>query len=100
MGSAKEDHVNRNRLIAGGALLVFLLILIPGSILLRNEWKSRQASVNEREPVPGLGYCNSSTVPPCIMSFSLDADSQMLVSIMTEGSFYPNIYLKIRHSQG
>jgi len=100
MGSAKEDHVNRNRLIAGGAFLVFLLILIPGSILLRNEWKSRQASVNERKPVPGLGYCSSDPVTPCIVSFSLDADSKMLVSVMTEGASYPNIYLKIRHSQG
>jgi len=100
MGSAKEDHVNRNRLIAGGALLVFLLILLPGSVLLRNEWKSRQASVNEREPVPDLGYCSSDPVTPCIVSFSLDADGQMLVNVMTEGTSYPNIYLKIRHSQG
>jgi len=79
---------------------MLLLILIPGSILLRNEWKSRQSSVNEREPVPGLGYCSSSPVTPCIVSFSLDADGKMLVSVMTGGSSYPNIYLKIRHSQG
>jgi hypothetical protein len=92
--------VNRNRLIAGGTILVFLVLIIPGSIFLRKEWQSRQAQVEQREPLQGLGYCSPEQITPCIVSFSLDADSRMIVSVLTDGPSFPNFYLKIRHGKG
>lgn len=91
--------MNRNQLIAGGIVLALLLLLVPGSILLRNEWQNRQAGVYQREPVPGFGYCTAEEIAPCILSFSRDAEGKMLVNILTDRSL-PNFYLKIKHSQG
>ena len=92
--------MNQNRLIAGIAIFVLLILIIVGLILLREELQSRQPQVNQREPLQGLGYCDSNQVTPCIVSFSRDADGKMLVNILTEGPLFPDFYLKIKHSQG
>jgi hypothetical protein len=92
--------VNRNRLIAGGAIGFLLLLIIAGLILLSRELQSRQPQVNQREPLQGLAYCDSNQVTPCIVSFSRDAEGKMLVNILTEGPLFPDFYLKIKHSQG
>jgi hypothetical protein len=92
--------VNRNRYSAGVAIFVLLILIIVGLILLRAELQTRQTQVNQREPLQGLGYCDSNQVTPCIVSFSGDADGKMLVNILTEGPSFPDFYLKIKHSQG
>ena len=92
--------MNRNRLIAGGALGFLVLLIIAGLILLSRELRSRQTQVNQREPLQGLGYCDSNQVTPCIVSFSRDSEGKMLVNILTEGTSFPDFYLKIIHSQG
>jgi hypothetical protein len=92
--------VNRNRYTAGVAIFVLLILIIVGLILLRAELQTRQTQVNQREPLQGLGYCDSNQVTPCIVSFSGDADGKMLVNILTEGPSFPDFYLKIKHSQG
>lgn len=98
--AALGDTVNRNPWMVGGTVILFLLMMIPGSLFLRNEWLSMQAGVDQRKPVPRLGYCSSDQVTPCIVSFSLDADGQMTVSILIEGPRFPNFYLRIRHGKG
>ena len=94
------DHLNQNRLTAGIGLLVLLILIAIGMLLLSRERASRQTQVNWREPVPALGYCDSEQNTPCIVSFSLDSNGEMLVNILTEGSSFPAFYLKIRHSDG
>lgn len=92
--------MNQNRLIAGGALGFLLMLIIAGVVLLSRELRTRQTQVNQREPLQGLGYCDSRQVTPCIVSFSRDSGGKMLVNILTDGTSFPDFYLKIKHSQG
>jgi hypothetical protein len=62
--------------------------------------QSRQTQVNQREPLQGLTYCDSSQITPCIVSFSQDSEGSMLVNILIEGPVFPDFYLKIIHSKG
>ncbi|HEY3476719.1 MAG TPA: hypothetical protein VGK56_19025 [Anaerolineales bacterium] len=94
------DHLNQNRLTAGIGLFVLLILIVIGVVLLSRELDSRQTQVSWREPVPALGYCDSEQNTPCIVSFNLDSNGEMLVNILTEGSSFPAFYLKIRHSEG
>ncbi len=93
--AAKGDSVNR-----WVAVFILLIMMIPGSILLRREWQSQQTQVDQRKPLQGLGYCSPEQITPCILSFNLDADDRMIVSILTEGLSFPSFYLKIKHSKG
>jgi hypothetical protein len=92
--------VNRNRLIAGGAVGFLLILIIAGLTLLSRELRSGQAQVNQREPVQKLGYCDSRQIAPCIISFSRDSTGKMLINILTRGASFPDFYLKIKHTQG
>lgn len=92
--------MNRNRLIAGGAIGFLLILIIAGLTLLSRELQSRQTEVNKREPLQGLGYCDARQIAPCIISFSRDATGKMLINILTRGTSFPDFYLKIKHSQG
>ena len=89
--------MNRNRLIAGLALLAVLIVL---AVLAINKWKDRQPRKNQRSPVSDLSYCSSNNVKLCIVSFSLDADGNMLVNVRTPGASFPDFNLKIRNSKG
>ena len=92
--------MNRNRAIAGVILLAILMILmLPGAVLLFREWQSRQARVDQRSPIPSLRYCSSKQVTPCILSFNLTPDGNMLVNLLTNSRSLTNFYLKIRHNQ-
>ncbi len=91
---SKEDSVNRKRLIAGFAILAALVILIVFV-----KWRMGQPQANHRSPVSKLAYCSSSDIKPCIVSFSLDSDRNMLVNVLTPGPSFPSFYLKIRQSK-
>jgi hypothetical protein len=91
--------VSQNRLILGITISALLIILvISGSALLRN-WNSSRAGTGKREPLAGLGYCSSTQVKPCILSFGLQPDGNMLVDILTDRST-PDFYLKIKSDRG
>ena len=89
------DHVTRNRLILISLSVVLVILIIAGLALWRQRQRN-QARVEQRYPVQGLKYCGSSPVTPCVVSFSQDADGNMLVSFLTDGAFYPDFYLKIK----
>lgn len=78
---------------------MYLLIMISGFLFLRNVWLRQASSVHQRQPLPGLGYCSTDQVTPCVVAFGVDTDGQMIVTIRTDSSF-PGFYLKIRHSRG
>ena len=88
--------MNRNRLILGISISIVLVILIVSGLVLWRESRSNQARVDRRFPLQGLKYCDSTPVRPCVVSFSQDADGNMLVSFLTDGAFYPDFYLKIK----
>jgi len=88
-----EAHVNRKRLIAGISILAILVIAAVGFLFARS--KNSQPQAHRRLPVSNLGYCGSNNSKPCIVSFSLDADGNMLVNLLTPKSSYPAFYLTI-----
>jgi hypothetical protein len=72
-----------------------ILCVLVGSNIVRNEWESRQGQVGHREPLPGLGYCSSRQLRPCILSINLNPDGGMLITILVHGSS-PDFYVKIK----
>jgi hypothetical protein len=86
-------------LILGISISALLVIVIGSGSFLFNKWKSSQASLDKRFPLQRLSYCSSNQVMPCIVSFSLDSDSNMIVSLLTTGAFYPDFYLKIKQGE-
>jgi hypothetical protein len=91
--------VNRKPLILGISLSTLLVIVILSGLFLFNKWKGSQASVGQRFPLQSLSYCSSDQVTPCIVSFSLDSNGNMLVNFLTAGAFYPDFYLKIKQDE-
>lgn len=99
MGFIKEDYVNRNRLIAGLVILaVFMTLILFGSILLLRQWNSRQAQTGQRETLSSLRYCSSNQLRPCVVSFHLDANGNMVINLLTERDA-PDIYLRIKQDE-
>lgn len=90
------DNVTRKRLILWISIVAVLVILAISGLVLWRERKERQARIDQRFPLQGLAYCSSNPITPCIVSFSLDADGNMLVSFLTDGAFYPDFYLKVK----
>jgi hypothetical protein len=91
--------VNRKPLLLGISISALLVIVILSGLFLFNKWQGSQASVGQRFPLQRLSYCSSDQVTPCIVSFSLDADGNMLVNFLTAGAFYPDFYLKIKQGE-
>jgi len=91
--------MNRKRLLLGISTSALLVIVIISGLLLFNRWKSSQAGVGQRSPLQRLSYCSSDQVTPCIVSFSLASDGNMLVNFLTAGAFYPDFYLKIKKDE-
>ncbi|MCI0553014.1 MAG: hypothetical protein L0287_18870 [Anaerolineae bacterium] len=89
--------MDRNRLIAGIAIAVALIILLVYGL---TQWRKGQPQASQRSPLSDLTYCSSDDVRPCIVSFSLDSDGNMLVNILTPGTSFPAFYLKIIHEKG
>ena len=92
--------MNRNRLIAGIAILaVFIILLIAGLRFLLGRLKGDQPQAGQRTLVSNLTYCNANDLKPCIVSFNLDTgDNTLLVNILTPASSYPDFYLKISNA--
>jgi hypothetical protein len=99
VGFAKEDYVNRNRLIVGLFILaIFMTLVIFGAISLLRQWNSRQAQTGQREPLQGLSYCSSNQLRPCVLSFSLDATDSMVVNLLADRRA-TSIYLKVKQGE-
>jgi len=91
--------VNRKYLIAGLAALALLCILNMagiGNLLLQE--MNKPAPASKRMLVTELTYCNSNDIRPCVVSFRLDTDNNMLINILTPDSSYPYFYLKINNA--
>ena len=88
--------MNRKQLILGASLAAFLILLVVAGLAFFR--RGRPAQVDQRSPLQRLAYCSSDQVTPCIVSFSLDTNGKMLVSLLTSGAFYPDFYLKIKQN--
>jgi hypothetical protein len=87
--------MNRKLWIAGGVILVILLFF--GVAVLRHTLADRSGGSKGtgEGSVSELTYCNSNGDKPCVVSFSLDADNNMLVNILLPDLSFPNFQLMI-----
>jgi len=76
-----------------------MILVISGSVILLKDRNSRQARVSGREPLPRLSYCSSTQNTPCILSFNLKPDGNMVINILADSSSIPDFYMKIRHNE-
>jgi hypothetical protein len=89
--------VNRKRLIVGISILVVIvcLVIVAGIGLLLARLKKQPQVLRPRQPISELTYCNVDVLKPCVESFSVDADGNMLVNLLMPSSTYPDFYLTI-----
>ena len=87
--------MNQKRLIVGFTVFIVLAILGMAVFGIRLWRKNHPPQAHQRQLVTSLSYCDSNEVKPCIVSFSVDADNNMLVSLLIPDTSYPNFYLTI-----
>ena len=92
--------MNRKRMIIEGAALGLLFALV---LLLLARWYIGQtdqpAEVDQNTPVLDLGYCNDEQIKPCVVSFGLDVDGNMLVNILIPDLTFPGFYLEVTRGE-
>jgi len=82
-------------MIVGISIAVVLVVLVTaGVVYLFSRFKT-QPQAQQRELIAELVYCNSHDLRPCIVSFSVDVDGNMLVNLLIPASNYPDFYLTI-----
>ena len=83
-------------MIIEGAALGLLLALV---LLLLARWyvgrTDQPVEVDQNKPVLELEYCDDEQVKPCVTSFGLDVDGNMLVNILLPDLTFPGFYLEI-----
>lgn len=78
---------------------VILIIVIILGVLAWSRIVAERSSASIRDgwedSVTELVYCGSSDIKPCVVSFNLDEDNNMLVNLLLSDLSYPDFYLKI-----
>jgi len=89
--------VNRKQWMIVGILITVLFV--AGFVALRG--KRSNSSVEPGTVVPAfpLTYCGEEQDHPCIVSFGLDVDGNMLVNILLPEISFPNFYLRINRGE-
>ena len=77
-----------------------MVLLVVGIIFLLNNRSPKMMNAVPIVPVSGLAYCSDEQAKPCVVSFSTDANDNMLVNILLPDRAFPNFYLKIMRSEG
>jgi hypothetical protein len=83
----------------GLVILVFVILTISASALLLREWNNRQAVTGHREPLPALNYCAPDRATPCVLSFNIDSDGDLVIRLLSNRSV-PDFDLQIRREDG
>lgn len=89
----KEARVNRKQWIVVGILVTVFLVV--GVVSLRGNNADNPPDATQEGPVPELTYCNEEYSGPCIVSFGLDAEGNMLVNLLLPSLSFPHFRLKI-----
>lgn len=92
--------MNRKQMTIGGIVLVLLIVL--GVLAWRNLFAGSRspAETGTNVPVLELTYCNGNQVKPCVVSFSVDSDGNMLINLLLPDVPFPDFYLKIAQANG
>ncbi len=89
-----EVTVNRKPWIIAGIIVTALLVFGVVVVLL-NRPAAGGSAPTQNVPVFNLAYCTEEQAKPCVVSFSTDANDNMLVNILLPDLSFPNFYLKI-----
>ena len=90
-----DIQTSRNRLIAGIAILVILLLAAVIFLLSSIRQRAEAPPIGHRSPVDSLDYCGPDDRHLCVVSFSQIVDGDMQVNIHTPRVFYPKFILLI-----
>lgn len=90
-----DIQTSRNRLIAGIAVLVILLLVAVFFLLSSIRQPADAPRIGHRSPVAELDYCGPDDRELCVVSFSQIVDGDMQVNIHTPRVFYPKFVLLI-----
>ena len=85
--------MNRKQWVIAGIIVIVLFTI--GIIFLLNKRSGEPTEAVTNAPVSNLVYCNDDQVKPCIVSFGIDADGNMLVNLLLPDISFPRFYLKI-----
>jgi len=95
--------VNRKQLIIGGVVIVFAVLLTLGVTISVVVWDKlnapKEATGQQTSVVPDLPYCSEDDVKPCVVSFGVDVNDNMIVNILVPDLTYSRFYLKITHNE-
>lgn len=92
----KEARVKRKQWIVTG--IIVIILLAGGTLLLQINTSAGPQEPTPQGPVSGLAYCSDDQVRPCVASFSLDMDGNMLVNLLLPDRFFPSFRLEILRS--
>ena len=90
--------MNKKQWIIAG--IIFVALPVIGIVALLNRPSDDTVRTVRDVPVLKLVYCSEESAKPCIVSFSTDANDNMLVNILLPDMAFPIFYLKIDHSEG
>jgi hypothetical protein len=93
----REVQVNQRQMNIGGIVLTVLLIV--GVFILRNRRSNGFIESSQSTLASELVYCSSSDIKPCVVSFSLDEDDNMLVNLLLPDLSFPKFYLQITRGE-
>ena len=84
--------MNRKSAVIGGVVIILLILGVAVIASL-----SGGGSDEKKKPPPALGlaYCGDEQVKPCVVSFGIDADDNMLVNLLLPDASFPDFHLKI-----
>lgn len=90
--------MNKKQWIIAG--VIFVILLVIGIVALLSRRQGDTIRTVRDVPVLKLAYCTEENVKPCVVSFSTDANDNMLVNILLPDMAFPIFYLKIEHGWG
>ena len=85
--------MNRKQWIIAG--IIITVLLVGGILLLQFMDTDDPQSAVLGTPASSLTYCNDEGSRPCIVSFGVDVDGNMLVNLLLPDRFFPAFYLKV-----
>lgn len=85
--------MNRKQWIIVGILVTVLLVI--GVVSLQGNNAGDLPDAIQQGPVSELTYCSEEHSGPCIVSFSLDVEGNMLVNLLLPSLSFPHFRLKI-----
>lgn len=85
--------MNRNQWIF--VSIIVLVLVVVGSLILFDNRSSDEPMPSSNLPASNLAYCTDEQVKPCVVSFGIDVNNQLLVNLLLPDLTYPSILLKI-----